>query len=39
METRSMVHPSPAKDGFRPKDPGEDGAVFLRYGSGDVALG
>jgi hypothetical protein len=34
-----MVHPARDEDGFLLKDPRDDGAVFLRHGSVDVALG
>jgi hypothetical protein len=34
-----MVHPARNEDGFLLKDPRDDGAVFLRYGPLDVALG
>jgi hypothetical protein len=35
----AMVHPARDEDGFLPKDPRDNSAVFLRYGSIDVALG
>ena len=35
----AMVHPARDEDGFLLKDPRDDGAVFLRHGSVDVALG
>jgi hypothetical protein len=35
----AMVHPARDEDGFLLKDPRDDGAVFRRYGSVDVALG
>jgi hypothetical protein len=35
----AMVHPARDEDGFHLKAPRDDGAVFLRYGSVDVALG
>lgn len=35
----AMVHPARDEDAFLLEDPRHDGAVFLRYGSVDVALG
>jgi len=35
----AMVHPARDEDGFLLKDPRYDGAVSLRYGSVDAALG
>ena len=35
----AMVHPARDEDGVFLKDPRDDSAVFLRYGSVDVALG
>jgi len=35
----AMVHPARDEDGFRLKDPRDDGAVFTRFGSVDVAPG